>query len=341
MSLTFHNKSKGRLLYQDENKLIKAINHRLFKSRDNGKTWKESYRLTAHSFIDTVAFQHHLICRLLRKGFHHLNSNQENVLGLIYNKRVAILQNDEKHADYQINGSRPLSLSSINNEFIFGEYRSNPERSTIGIYAVHEDKELYKKIEMTGIRHIHGIYQDPYTNEIWITTGDTDEEAAIYRTNSAFNKLEKLLYGSQQTRAIKLLFTLDYIYFGSDAPNEPNYIYRMHRDTKEVDRLIQVGSSVFHGCKVGEWLFFSTAIEPSNVNTTKYAEVWGSPNGTEWKCILQFKKDIWPMKYFQYGQVFFPNGQDNGKDLWVSPFATKYSNTTFSVSINDIKNLFK
>src|SRR5699024_2171395 len=147
---------------------------------------------------------------------------------------------------------------------------------------------LYKKLDMTGIRHIHGIYQDPYTERVWITSGDNDDEAALYRTDVKFDHLEKVLFGSQQTRAIRLLFTPQYIYFGSDAPNELNYIYRMHRETKKVDQLMQVGSSVFHGCKVGDWLFFSTAVEPSEINTTKYSEIWASPNGDDWKCILRF-----------------------------------------------------
>lgn len=185
---------------------------------------------------------------------------------------------------------------------------------------------------MTEIRHIHGIYQDPFTQKVWISTGDFGEEAALWETDAAFSKVEKIISGSQQTRAIKLLFTKDYIYYGSDTPKEQNYISRMHRETRTIEQLTKVGSSVFHGTKVGDWLFFSTAIEPSEVNKTKQAEVWASPNGTDWKCILKFKKDIWSMKYFQYGQVFFPNGPGDGKNLWVSPFQLKTVIIHFSIA---------
>lgn len=193
---------------------------------------------------------------------------------------------------------------------------------------------------MNNIRHIHGIYQDPYSDLVWISTGDNDDECALFRTDISFEKLDKALSGSQQIRTIKLLFTKDYVYFGSDAPEEVNYIYRLSKETNKVEKLVEVGSTVFHGCKVGNWLFFSTAIEPSKTNLTKEAEVWGSPNGTDWKCLLKFKKDMLPMKGFQYGQIFFPVGKGNEEDLWISPFATKFSNQSFRYKVKDFENLF-
>lgn len=342
MNPTFKNKTQGRLLYQDGNVLYKETNnHCLFKSEDNGKTWVKIYQLPSHTFLDRIGYLHPIFGRLLRKGIHHFNVDQEGNFGLLYNKKVAVLNHQSQILqESNIRGSRPLSFECINNEFVFGEYRSNPERSPIGAYSIDVKKALYRKLKMRGIRHIHGIYQDPYTQQVWITTGDFDNEAALYCSDSEFKKVEKVLYGSQQTRAIKILFTEKHIYFGSDAPDEVNYIYRVHRETKEVEQLAQVGSSVFHGTQAGDWLFFSTAIEPSKVNTTKYAEVWASPNGVEWKCILKMQKDFWSMKYFQYGQIFFPAGKGNNKNIWFSPFATEGSNMSYKLSIEDVRKLF-
>lgn len=340
MSLTFNSKTKGRVLYQEQSKIYKSIHRSLFCSRDHGMTWEKISHIPFHSMIDRLAFLHPWGSRLLRKGYHHLNLSSSGKLGMIYNKNTLITREGQIIQQSDISGSRPLSFEVINDEFVFGEYRSNPERSPIGIYAENAEKTLYKKGEMKGIRHIHGIYQDPYTEKVWISTGDEDHEAALYVSDPHFHQFEKVLYGSQQTRTIKLLFTDQYIYFGSDAPDEVNYLYRMNRSTRETERLAQVGSSVFHGTKVGDWLFFSTAVEPSKINTTKYAEVWASPDGETWKCILRFKKDFLPMKYFQYGQVFFPAGPGNGKDLWISPFATEYSRYSFMLTLPKIEALF-
>lgn len=340
MNLTFKVKYKGKILFVDQNVVYRSTKNRIFKSTDNGTSWKRILRYSVQGSIKKVGYLSHLTRRLFRLGVHHYCPGQNNA-GIIYDKSVGIVKDGVVIQSQQLTGSRPLSLEEINQGFVFGEYRSNPERSEINAWQFGVNKELHSIFKFKGIRHIHGIYRDPYTEQLWITTGDEDNEAAIYCSDDNFKKVEKLLFGSQQTRTIKLLFTEDFIYFGSDAPHEVNYLYRIQRDSKKLEQLQQVGSSVFHGCKAGKWLFFSTAIEHSEVNTTKYAEVWASPNGTDWKCIYKFKKDMLPMRYFQYGQVFFPNGSGDDINLWISPFATEYDNTTFKIDLNQVKNRFE
>lgn len=338
MSLIFNSKYKGKILFVDQDVVYRSNSNVLFKSTNNGTSWKQILRYSIQGFVKKVGYQSHLTRRLLRLGGHHFFPYQ-NLAGIIYDKSTGIIKDGVMSQSQPLIGSRPLSLEHINQGFVFGEYRSNPERSEINVWKFGVNKELHSIFKFKGIRHIHGIYKDPYTEQLWITTGDEDNEAAIYCSNDHLKTVEKILFGSQQARTIKLLFTETHIYFGSDAPHEVNYLYRLHRESKEAEQLQQVSSSVFHGCKVGDWLFFSTAVEPSRVNTTKYAEVWASPNGTEWKCIYKFKKDILSMRYFQYGQVFFPNGPGDDKNLWLSPFATKYDNNTFKISIEIINNL--
>lgn len=341
MNLILKNKLKGRVLYEDGDILYIALNNTLYISIDQGESLTKIYSFPSHSIIDKVGYLHPLLGRLLRKGLHHLSVDKDGTLGLLYNKRTAILSNGKLIYDESIVGSRPLSFEVVENEFVFGEYRSNPKRSEIGIYGLSLEKALNKKASMSGIRHIHGIYYDNFTSKIWITTGDNDDEATIYISDLNFKNIHKVIYGSQQTRAIKLLFTEDYVYFGSDAPEEINYLYRINRMTCRVEQLQQVGSSVFHGTKVGDWLFFSTAIEPSKANKTKYAEIWASPNGKDWKCIVRLKKDIWSSRYFQYGQIFFPSSTSSQTALWFSPFALQYSNNSYKIDITDIEEYFK
>lgn len=341
MNPIFKDKTKGRILYSDTEVLYKSVNNTLLLSTDEGKSWKKVFKLKDRSLQDFFVYKNHMACRLFRKGIHHFNVDPENQPAILFDKRTALLKDGSLYHEKSIKGSRPLSFENIAGEFVFGEYRSNPERSEIGIYGISDAKKLYKKLEMTGIRHIHGIYKDPYTGFIWITTGDNDDEAAIYRTDTGFSKLEKVLHGSQQTRTIKLLFHEDYIYFGSDAPDEVNYLYRLNKNSLQAEKLIEVGSSVFHGCQAGNWLFFSTAVEPSEVNRTKYAELWASPDGSVWKCILRLKKDMFPMRYFQYGQIFFPAGNFTDKDhIWFSPFATEKSNHSYRLYLKDVEELF-
>lgn len=342
MNPTFEMKLKGRLLYCEKKDLYIYYKGKIYKSNDGANSWTVFYNLPVSSFFDRLAYKIDLISRLLRKGVHHLCIYDKEQLCFIYNKNVCVVQDRQILLDKSLSGSRPLSFERIGDKIFFGEYRSNPERTPVSVFCIDMNKKLSIKKVFTfnKIRHIHGIYKDPYSKNIYITTGDNNNEAAIYKTEDEFESVEKILSGSQQTRTIKLLFDEFYIYFGTDSPEEQNYLYKLDKNTNKLIELTKVGSSVFHGCKVSNWLFFSTAIEPSKVNNTQKAEIWASPDGDNWKCIFQFKKDFLPMKYFQYGQVFFPQGNGDGENLWLSPLSTKNSQRTKKVSLTRIARQF-
>jgi hypothetical protein len=341
MSLYFNVKNK-RLFYLDKRIKYTHVDGKIFKHNNEDIRFEYLFNLPVHTRLEFLSYKNNLISRLLRNGLHHLAPLSTNIYAFIYNKRVCVVENNDIVLDQQILGSRPLSFEKIGDKILFGEYRSNPERSGVSVFSIERNDifSIKKLYTFNGIRHIHGIYQDPFSDIIYITTGDEDSEAAIYKTDDFFKSIERVIYGSQQTRTIKLLFDEEYIYFGSDAPHEKNYLYKLNKRNNNITRLTSVGSSVFHGCKINNWFFFSTAIEPSKVNKTKYAEVWASPDGNNWKCILRFKKDILPMRYFQYGQIFFPNGPGDGENLWISPFATKYSNKCISIDIKEVRRLY-
>ena len=101
-------------------------------------------------------------------------------------------------------------------------------------------------------------------------------------------------------------------------------IYRFHRANREVEKLNGVGGTVFHGSILGGRLYFSTACEPSEVNSTTEVELWRlSPQG-DFEKFWTATKDIWHMKYFQYGQILLPAGPGVDGQLWFSPFATNF-----------------
>lgn len=278
--------------------------------------------------------------RLFRYSFHHaIRINEIIVLigfGMIYT--YDLRANRLKRQITPICGKRPLNLCADNDFMLYyGEYRGNQERSPVHVYASNSKGRQWESVwRFTGIRHVHGVFHDPYDNRIWVTTGDADEESGIWVTNDRFKTLDKVIGGSQQMRAVQLLFTENHVYFGSDTPLEKNHIYRMDKKSCRVQRLQEVESSLFWGCEVGENLFFSTAVEPSKVNKCKDACIWGSKDGESWKCVARFHKDIWPMKLFQYGQIFFPTGENNTDHLWFIPFATKKHMTVQKLNVKEL-----
>lgn len=329
----------GRILYCDKNLLYLARGRKILQSVDRGNCW-EICGLLPGSLLDRISGQFPLMARLLRKGSHFLLPFDSNKL-IFADKNTYISSGNEMRLLDPLNGSRPLVICESEGSFYYGEYRSNSQRSNVHVWQWQPGNPRWSKVwTFTSIRHIHGIFNDPYSGAIWVTTGDDDSEAGIWCTNDGFNSLQHIAGGTQQYRVIQLIFTKDYIYFGSDAPNEENHIYRYDRQSKQIEQLANVNGSVFYGCKVGGSLFLSTAVEPSLVNKHPNAEVWRTDNGSNWYPFLEFKKDYLPMRYFQYGQVFFPAGPGDENILYCSPFATTRHGKTLIIDIDKSKNQF-
>ncbi|MDY0402776.1 hypothetical protein [Sulfurovum sp.] len=319
---------KGKILFVSENEIYISKADKIYKSIDNGKIWELWIALPV-SFFEKIKMRTPLLSRLLRKSIHHLTVLEDMGI-IIANKESYIVRNNTISYIEPLHGSRPMVLCKTKEQdVLYGEYRSNPERSEVHVWKFNKLNLTWDIVwSFDNVRHIHGIFYDEYTNSIWITTGDDDKEAGIYVTKNNFKTVEKVVGGSQQFRAVQLLFSENFIYFGSDAPDEKNYIYRMYRDGTNIEKLAEVGSSVFYGTKVNNSYFFSTAIEPSSCNQTKYSEIWRSDDGSNWYIYKKKKKDMWSMKYFQYGQIFFPNGESN-KVIYYSPFATHNSGNSY------------
>ena len=144
--------------------------------------------------------------------------------------------------------------------------------------------------------------------------------------------------GGQQYRAVQLLFDDDYIYYGTDTPLERNCIYRIARDDQEAhpQLLQEVSSSIFYGARIGGNLFFATVVEPSQVNLTSKAEVWGSEDGRNWHLIVSHRKDIYPLKLFQYGQFTFPLYLEASQNLWFYSMSLDCDGKSFCISTESI-----
>src|SRR5699024_507476 len=145
-----------------------------------------------------------------------------------------------------------------------------------------------------------------------------------------------MVEGSQQARAVDLLFTEEAVFYATDAPHDPNYIYRYDRETGQTEQLQQVGGPVFYGRKTGGRLFFSTVAEPSDINRTDAVELWRSGNeGDSWRKLKEFQKDIGHMKLFQYGQLKFPNGPGDGEYIWFTRYATKGDHRIMRIPLDE------
>lgn len=234
-------------------------------------------------------------------------------------------------------GSRPLALCQHGASLYYGEYRSNPERSPVNIWrSADVGASWVRAWTFSSVRHVHGVYHDPYEDALWVTTGDLDNEAGLWRTRDDFRTIERVVGGSQELRVVQLLFTPTAILFGSDAPSEVNHLYRMDRRTGVIQKIQTVEGPVFYGTQFGKRYAFGTVVEPSSVNRSQEAAVWLSDDqGGSWNRGIAFRKDFLPARLFQYGQVLFPAGPGDGTSLWLTPYGVQTDQISLNYEINN------
>lgn len=316
-------KINGRVFHSSKESLFIAQNYSVIFEDQNGKKLK--WISFPKSIIQQIVIRVPILSRLLRRGIHHLLIDTKNGSAFALVDKDFWYITPEKNLVLvgRLKGSRPLAICYYKDTYYYGEYQSNPDRNPSAVWSWKPGEKSWQKVwEFENIRHIHGIFHDSYSDSIWITTGDNDSESAIWNTKDQFQTVNRIIGGSQQTRTIQLLFSEDYIYFGSDTPNEKNFIYRLKRNELSAEKLQSVGGSIFYGTKIKNSFLFSTAVEPSDINTSNLVEVWGTNNGNEWKQLYAFKKDILSKKLFQYGQVYFPNVNDRPDNIFLTPYAT-------------------
>jgi hypothetical protein len=275
--------------------------------------------------------------RLMRDGFHALaifgdSLHGQTMVGAVPGALVTCAPGgDEFRVTHQIQrGTRPLHVTAVPSGTIYwGEYFDNRERVEVHIYASTDHGRTWQ-IAYTfppgAIRHIHNIVYDRWGDCLWILTGDDGAECQVLRASCDLRSIDLVLAGNQQTRAVAAIPTQNGLYLSTDTPFEKNHVYRLNR-AGSVESVGDLASSSIFGCRVGEAMFFSTMVEPSAVNTNREVHLAGSRDGTNWRVLARWRKDNWPLRYFQYGNAILPDGEN----------ATNYlAATTIAVDPDDL-----
>jgi hypothetical protein len=255
--------------------------------------------------------------RLMRDGFHALAVHPSgNLLSAVPGAIVRLQPGEsEFNISHQISrGTRPLHITAMpDGTILWGEYFDNPQRDEVHIYA-SDDAGLTWNIAYTfpkrSIRHVHNILYDRWESCLWILTGDYGQECRILRTSVDFRTIDEVVTGNQQARAVAAVVVESGLFFATDTPLEQNYIYFLSR-TGKMKRMEAIPSSSIYGCKNQSGIFFSTMVEPSDFNRSRDVHLLASSCGDKWNSVMKWRKDGWPMKFFQYGNAFLPDGNNN------------------------------
>ncbi|HEV2395381.1 MAG TPA: hypothetical protein VGS27_00380 [Candidatus Sulfotelmatobacter sp.] len=283
-----------------------------------------------------MSVQSRLSTRLFRDGFHALSVLSSGSLVAAVAGAIVTLPRNEttfRQSHTITRGTRPLHITSVPNGTVYwGEYFDNAERDEVHIYASTDQGDSWNiayTFPKGAIRHIHNIVYDSWQDCLWILTGDYGDECRILRASCDLSHFDVVLQGKQQARAVAAVPTEAGIYFASDTPLEANFVYRL--DTKgNLARLASISSSSIYGCRVGGSVFFSTMVEPSEVNKDSSVRVYGAnvTKDADWQSLLSWQKDIWPMRFFQYPNSFLPDGNNTTRFLAITTIAVKKGDLT-------------
>jgi len=275
----------------------------------------------------TASFK--LTSRLCRDGFHALAllSSGARVAAVPGYMVTQGAHDSEFKVTHEVTrGTRPLNIAVTKGDAIFwGEYFDNPERDEVHVYGSQDRGNTWEVVytfPRKTVRHIHNVLYDQWADCLWVLTGDYEAECKVVRASCDWKTVEVVLSGNQQARAVAMIVTEAALYFASDTPLEKNFIYRLDRDGN-LNKLDPINNSALYACRAGEFLFVSTMVEPSEVNTDGQASVYGTADDGSWQKLISWSKDRWPKALFQYGNAILPAGDNATNLLAVTGLAVK------------------
>ena len=220
-------------------------------------------------------------------------------------------------------GRRPLrrGLCVVKDNVLIGEYWGNPERNSVNIYRVNCSSgkiEKYYCFPAKTVRHIHTVEKDPFTNQIWVSTGDNDDECKIVLLNADSGEEMILGEGSQKWRTLSFAFRAEAVYWGTDNHLGKNEIWRFVRCTGAIKKVGNVVGPVYYNTCLNDAIIFGTTMEKGEGEQDGYGRLYAVDHRDNITEVWKLKKDHWSARLFGYGVFEFAEGATWSKTFWVT-----------------------
>jgi len=302
----------------DDEEIWASSNYSLYRSKDGGVAFNKFCDLEVPPLIRGLG-KLRIIARGLRLGVRSLRKLKSGTILVAANRKLFRLRDGEAEVVYSFRkGFGPLREGWCEDDkgdcYLAEYFLNNRRNSVVDLLKSTDDGRSWRTIRsLPNIRHIHCVQYDPFGKKIWMGTGDRDEESSISFSEDRGKTWSEIGSGDQMFRAVSLLFTEDYVYWGSDAPTRQNYLYRYNRASREIKRLAAVDGTVQYSTILGNGIkLFTTATEGNsegkNPEWDRKAHIWASQDGTHWEDIVSWEKDFWPY-ILGFGLVLLPHGQ--------------------------------
>ena len=340
---------KVKIIDQIENMMIHSIKNgvlwassgnTIFMSPDGGKNWKKRGTLpyeitTPRRYIDSSVFR-----KVFGKyGIFNLIILDSGTF-LVPNGEYIWRSTDNGNTFEKVHQTKYFPLlqgwTEKNGEVYYGEYICpNTGRKEVHLWKSIDDGKSWFVVytfPAGSIRHIHSVEYDPYGDKLWITTGDEDSESKIMYSTDGGETFTIIGRGTQEWRAVSLMFTDNFVYWGMDSPAQQNYIVQWDRKTGERKTLTEIDGPAYYSTELNDGsLILATTVENGPGELDNSAHIWLKKDGCHnWEEIASWKK-IQGTR--DYGFIKLPHPNESS-DLYLTPLNTEGHYSIFRLSID-------
>jgi hypothetical protein len=291
--------------------------YEVWYSNDSGKSWIIKGKL--NTGFKSWFSKYPLIAQAGRMGIQNLiQLNSGTVLCVADGVVLRSVDKGTTFLPYfsDFSGSRPLRTGLCQDNFgriYLGEYFSNRDKDVVRLWRSDDDAVNWFPVYIwpSGeIRHIHFVQYDPYSQKIWLGTGDEDEECRIYNSLDGGVSFHTVGAGTQLWRAGSLLFTSDAIYWGTDIGidhnDQPNHIMRLDRKTGTIDKIKQIYGPAYYSCQLTSGaLVIGSCVEQANHHNDWNVHLLWTKDQDKWYDLRLWPKIMAP-KIFGPATISFP-----------------------------------
>lgn len=301
-----------------------------------------------------------VLSRLLRLEPRCATLLSEDLLLVAFRNQVLVVGLSKKKViDYlptRPSFSTPLTFCSMKlygEEVVYwGDYGENANSEEINIYKYSElGLEVCYTFPAQHIKHIHNILYDKWHDRFVVLTGDLGNKVGIYLASRDFTTVTPFLVGKEQYRAVQGFVTETGLVWATDAVMSDNHLYYCSFANMEVVEIAPLNGSVIYGLSVNGGLLYSTTVEPYPTGKSLIKMMINNRLGPGIKSrdvylgfcsqdlkvstFKVFKKDWLPMCLFQYGQIMFPEYENEDVvEVLINPMSVKkYDGKTLRIKL--------
>lgn len=294
--------------YADDQRCLASKALTLYESYDQGETWRQVCRLPSPQY-KSMPLHFSLYARLIRGGVHAILPIQiDSAQGwiIVADRKLFYLSNRKQDAEtiFHINrGRRPLrrGVAILNDQILVGEYWRNPDRGPVKLHRIQAAgwwTDVLYRFGQGRVRHIHAVEVDPYSQLLWVATGDEDSECMIMTIDPQSMQTNIVGCGSQKWRTASFAIRPDAVYWGTDNHLGENQIWRYIRATCTTEKVADVTGPVYYNVCLDDAVIFGTTMEKGEGQQDGFGRLYALNNRGIVEEVWRQRKDRWDVTLF-------------------------------------------